>query len=768
MLFVTRFAKIPRKTTVVAGNSLAEKASMTPTPSSLKRTLAVGSWLLAVALIGGYGCSGLISSDDEGAGGTTACLTNDDYFAREVWVPVVSKECLSCHMEGAVAGSSGLALQGDGMPGFLAHNQQQVTKYFEQTPERNNILIEKALGRAEHGGGAIIGGDSPELQVLLNFAERLKEPVTCKNAYGVDPSHLLLQSPGETLYRASLQLTGDLPPTAELKSLSNEEDLVAQLDELLSSDQFLETVKLWFNDLLLTDKYRSEALGNRIGYSFGIEFNDDFPSDQRNRINGAIAREPLDIIAHTVANDLPLTSILTADYTVLTPDSAEFFKPELNFDGGATMATTTLTQSFGEEAPQVPHAGILSTPPFLHRYPTTPSNRNRHRSRMVYQMFLATDIFEIADRPADPSSSDEFETPTMEDPQCSICHDIVDGPAGAFQSFDRNNQERVTRRDWHDDMVAPGFEEESVPGAREGSELRWLGQQIVQDPRFAYAMTRLAVEVLLGRDPLPPVTDTNDPDFTAKSAAWQHQSMWLGELSEKFIASNYNFKGLVKEIILSPYYRATGIADDVTDPAPYLAFSTLPTGRPEYLEEKTFATTGVRWRKGNAFSGDYAILLGGIDSDDVTRRVRDASTLQAAAIERMSYELSCDAVPFDFTLARDARKMFPSIDATSTDQAAVQATASHLITRLLGVMNPDPVEVDELVTLFMEVQKEGAQAVSDGDESAGLGNCAARRDPTTGDDLPEERRLQDDDNYTVRAWISVMSYLLTDPRFYTE
>ena len=38
------------------------------------------------------------------------------------------------------------------------------------------------------------------------------------------------------------------------------------------------------------------------------------------------------------------------------------------------------------------HAGILSTPTFLNRYPTTDTNRNRHRAKIVFDYFLNTDI----------------------------------------------------------------------------------------------------------------------------------------------------------------------------------------------------------------------------------------------------------------------------------------------------------------------------------------------------------------------------------------
>ena len=70
--------------------------------------------------------------------------------------------------------------------------------------------------------------------------------------------------------------------------------------------------------------------------------------------------------------------------------------------------------------PEVPTAGILTTSAWLNRFPTTDTNRNRHRAWVLMRRFLATDILRLADRPVDPTSSQVF-NPTMNDPQCTVC-----------------------------------------------------------------------------------------------------------------------------------------------------------------------------------------------------------------------------------------------------------------------------------------------------------------------------------------------------------
>ena len=46
--------------------------------------------------------------------------------------------------------------------------------------------------------------------------------------------------------------------------------------------------------------------------------------------------------------------------------------------------------------------------------------------------------------------------------------------------------------------------------------------------------------------------------------------------------------------------------------------------------------------------------------------------------------------------------------------------------------------------------------------------CQAVVHPTTGDPLPEEQQVTEDPDYTVRAWMGVVTYLLGDYRFLYE
>src|SRR5204863_5810416 len=82
------------------------------------------------------------------------------------------------------------------------------------------------------------------------------------------------------------------------------------------------------------------------------------------------------------------------------------------------------------------HAGILSTFQYLRRYPTTETNRNRLRARMFYLHFLGVDLLELAARVSDAAAvSAKYPVPTMQAPECVVCHKTLDPVAGCFQDF---------------------------------------------------------------------------------------------------------------------------------------------------------------------------------------------------------------------------------------------------------------------------------------------------------------------------------------------
>ncbi|MCH1555967.1 MAG: DUF1588 domain-containing protein, partial [Pseudomonadales bacterium] len=82
-----------------------------------------------------------------------------------------------------------------------------------------------------------------------------------------------------------------------------------------------------------------------------------------------------------------------------------------------------------------PHAGVLNTQAFLNRYPSTETNRNRARARWTYYHFLGIDIEKSAPRTTNPDALADTDNPTLKNPACTVCHQVLDPVAGAFQHF---------------------------------------------------------------------------------------------------------------------------------------------------------------------------------------------------------------------------------------------------------------------------------------------------------------------------------------------
>jgi hypothetical protein len=282
--------------------------------------------------------------------------------------------------------------------------------------------------------------------------------------------------------------------------------------------------------------------------------------------------------------------------------------------------------------------------------------------------------------------------------------------------------------------------------------------------------------------PPPPLPDDNpniDPTVDpALQRAYNMQQQVLRTIQQRFIDSGYNFKVLVREIVLSPYFRAKNASPLTSDLEKELStFGTARLLTPEHLSRKIEATTGVRWRsnpnRSDYLLDQYRIFYGGIDSDLVTQRVTEPNGVMASLAQRMAYEVACSAVPYDFSKPANQRLLFPGIDqntplSETSDQ--VREAVRHLHDRLLGEdLAGGDEEIAATMVVLMEAYNLGRQGLADESVSDQLvGQCRLNNDRITGADLPDSRRINLDTEYTIRAWMAAMSYLLSDYRYLYE
>jgi hypothetical protein len=283
-----------------------------------------------------------------------------------------------------------------------------------------------------------------------------------------------------------------------------------------------------------------------------------------------------------------------------------------------------------------------------------------------------------------------------------------------------------------------------------------------------------------GAEPPPPLPDPNppiDPDVPeALQRAYNLQQQILRAIQQRFIDSNHNFKLLVREIVLSPYFRAKNSAPMTAEME--MELSTFGTARlltPEHLSRKIEATTGVRWRqrpgRPDYLLDQYRIFYGGIDSDLVTQRVTEPNGVMASLAQRMAYEVACSAVPYDFSKSANQRVLFPYVDRDtllSESSTQVRDNVRYLHSRLLGEDVSDE-ELNATIGVLMEAYDLGREGLNDGSVSEDLvDQCRLNRDRNTDASLPQDRRINRDSEYNIRAWMAAVSYLLADYRYLYE
>ena len=681
-----------------------------------------------------------------------------DFFLNHVSGPIVQAKCVNCHVEGGVSGHTRLILHPSSNPDHGTLNLATIRNLLSTVEDGAELILNKIQG-VSHGGGVQVAAGTADFSNM----ERLLELLGYGDGSGSDltPETLFdtvtMASPGKTLRRAALIFGGRIPTREEREAVDNgtQEELRAAIRSLMTGRGFHEFLIRASNDRLLTDRDNGSVIdtfGGFVDYTnlhydktkaayekgYKDKWEDLEYTRWRDGVEQGFRRAPLELIAHVVKNDLSYTEILTADYIMANPMASESYgastqfediEDRLEFRPSEIVSYYRRDESFireeypdfgprildpGNLSTEYPHAGILNTTVFLKRYPTTPTNRNRARSRWTYYHFLGLDIEKSASRTTDPVALADTDNPTMKNPACTVCHRVMDPVAGAFQNYGEEGEYRDEWRGldslddfykdppdgsytpyqygdtWYRDMRDPGFDGEVAPDP--DNSLQWLAERIVADDRFAEATVKFWWPAILGVEVAEPPGDRNDSDFEAMLLVSNAQSAEVERLAEAFrtgIAGGkpYNLKDLLVEIVLSPWFRAESIEDD--NPVRAAALRNADAERlltPEELAWKTQTITGYSWGRryehvGTASNltdpdGEYGLAYGGIDSDAVTDRADDMTAVMAAVAQSHAVEVSCPIVKRDFFLLPDEnRRLFGRIDQNVSPVSEMSGTA---------------------------------------------------------------------------------------------
>lgn len=727
----------------------------------------------------------------------------DDFFADQVWAKVGERLCLKCHHTTGKASKSRFLLKDTShIRDAIQHNREAFERMAKSQSNANSRLLIKVNGGLDHGGGIVLQPESTGYRLLEEYVKRLDKSTDTSVGKGAEAGQfqagpffegVQMMSPQRLLRRLTLSLGGRLPTEQERAEVKTQglKALNGILDQVMKEDAFFERLKEGFNDIFLTVGYEGngeEVLSydhfrTRLWYQKHDLSHLPKKDQQRARwkladvYRDALLREPMEMIEHIVRNERPFTELVTADYFMMSPYTARgygvFDKVKHRFKNTddpfeyipvrlpALKARNGKVQE--SKTGYYPHAGILSTFHYLRRYPTTATNRNRLRARMYYQHFLGIDVMALAPRVNDAAAvTSKYEIPTMEAPDCVVCHKSVDPLAGLFQDYNEGGHLGPLKEGWHTDMFKAGFEGERLPKSEKWRALQWLGERTAKDPRFARAMVEHVYYILMGRKVLQPPEDIDDPLFAAKRRAYKEQRKLIEQVAEQFVKANFNLKVVFKELAKSNFYRADGLLTVIEHPCRRAELDDVGIVRlltPEQLERKIEAVFGEKWGRLTDRESKFKILYGGIDSKAVTERMTEPSGAMGAIQRVMSNDVACKHVVADFAKRASQRRLFPHVelsDVPRKDDDKIMRQIIYLHDHILGRHHSaDHPEVKRTVELF-------AGIVTDAKETKGVNRQA---DYFCG---RVERKRIDDSNYTLRAWRGVVTYLLRQHDFLYE
>jgi hypothetical protein len=797
---------------------------------------------LVAALVVAAGCGG----DDEnpGANGkkdsSPSCVSTREYFTTEIYGKAM-QACISCHSPGGIAEQKGakFKIYRETWPDFVTANLEGMRDYAKLEIEDVPVLLLKPLGDRDHGGGAVLKADSPEYKTLSTFVQTLRTNQD-KDCDGDGQLGVQLADGRTTARKAAITLAGRFPTDEELAGVGTEEGLDAFVVKLTNEELFYDRLREIWNDALFTERGIDAGIGGVYGNAPYL-FDDNYPqytTATRDWTSASLTEEPMRFIEFVVRNNLPFSDVVTGNYVVANPFTAKTYGlpheaplisesfldwRRIDFSPVQNLDQKGVIKTYG-----VPVAGILTAPSFLQRWETTPTNKGRKRARIVLKNFLATDIFKFAQRPVDSTALTSVQNPTLNSPMCSVCHTVLDPIAGAFRGFDENDLLRFDADDgWHDDMLPPGINGVDMPPERYGNALMWLGAQIPKDRRFGISVAQVMYRGIVGDEPLGFPQDKAAADYADRVRAYNIQNDWLVKIGDEFSASKFDLRKLVVAIVKSAYFRA--VTGDATKDALHEGLGQGRLLTPEMLGRKYRATTGLYY-----FANDYAsknerrakdgylrndliedrdwrLVYGGIDSGDVTRRTDTMSPIMVATSQYTASIVACRATTYDFTKPAAQRRLFKSVELTSTPFARagkdaplvpnqdaekqIRDTIVHLYFRLLGeTLEAGSEEVSATYGLFVDVWKdlEEFERTNPGKGmSLSNGRCNAENDWDQGvkfqtidnrlqavyvplrarpEKAPYEpgMRLDRDESFTIRSWQAVVTYLLTDYRFTHE
>ena len=663
------------------------------------------------------------------------------YYGDRVENEIMQTRCIACHVGGGVAKGSALILERSSSTSV--QNNFATLKALVDGKGANHVLA-KASGGNNHGGLVQLVAGSSDYDALSRLLGGMSGGVIKAPANDFFDG-VSLEPRVASLRRAAIMLAGRAPTSSEQLYVAkgDEAALRIALRDLLKGPGFHQFLTETANDRLLLRGTPTEVIDTgwpqfqtyvQAIYTFAkAQYAAGKTPGEVNSLTWNFAQivdkglreSPGELIAYIAENDRPYTEIVTADYMMMNPRMSEVFEAGLTFANPSDQTQFKPGKlngyyHWGQWAPDFeldreinrsrvvkpstrrspwPHAGILNSPAFLARYPSTATNRNRARARWALYHFLDIDIEKSVQRPTDPAALADLNNPTMNNPACTACHERMDPVAAAFQDYADRGQYRVNNGDdsldnfykwppnggvslyqrgdtWYRDMRAAGLFGQGITMSRD--PVKQLAEFMVKDPGFARAAVKFWWPAVMNAEVLAAPAVSSDTNYQDKLTAYQAQAALIEQLAAKF-SRDWNLRNLLVDMMMSPWFRAeSNLRPDKVAALELADVGTEKLLTPERLYNKTLALTGFGWGRSRVgrpdilpakhgfFTTSVGGLYGGIDSFSVTQRQRTLTPLMSTVAQSMANESACPIVLRELMLPDAKRLLFNGIALTES------------------------------------------------------------------------------------------------------
>lgn len=580
-------------------------------------------------------------------------------------------------------------------------------------------------------------------------------PATTPSSSGATDATVTLTplEPVDQLVRVSMALRGVRPSVDEMERVrADPTALEALVDDYLASESFLGKIRdLHAETYLLGDDLEIQI--PNIGELAGQSTLDVYESQ---------LMEPLKLVEHVVANDLPYTEIVTADYMFADEIVARIYGVDHDPEGPEWQMS--------QWADGRPLAGVLSSGKMWRRWTSNGSNFQRARANMVADKFLCSgfdgrDVLVLGG--VDVSDEHAVSEAVLTVPECVSCHQTLDPLAGYFWGFMDILDSAAITVAHGDDCRAFDYTDGAEPmhghnqtsefmcypvrqysafaendweqwGLREpgyfgepAASLEQVGELIAADPRFAQCTARRFFGFF----------DQVDPSDVPIEVAV--------ELQAGFVGSGFNARQLARDAVLRPEFLSLATSEVQTEVDTVVGLKIV---RPEEYASAVEALTGYRWlgigdaddcntdklRETRCWGAvdlnrsdvyGFRAMAGGIDSMFVTVPLRSATAVKLIAQGMYAADAAAFVVEHDLGAPVDERRLLTTASADATDEATVRAQLAELQAVILAqFVAPDDALLDPAYDLWVA--------------------AAAQPGATPAD-----------------AWVVTLSAMLQDPRF---